>query len=215
MAAALSSSHIKKQFFMQEEKFSPQDSLNLISETINKVKASYHDTGIGPILWGCVVTFCSLVSFYAGLKKIDWLFNVWLLTIVAVLPQILISIKEKKQRKFVSYNDAAATVIWITFGFSMFTISMIDNLLRYFNYTSIHASVYMLIYGFPTIIAGGVCKIKPMLWGGILCWVFALTSTPLKFPYPFLFTAACAIVAWLIPGLIMYTKYRKQKAAHV
>ena len=29
-----------------------QESLSLISEMINKAKTSYHDSGIGPILWG-------------------------------------------------------------------------------------------------------------------------------------------------------------------
>ncbi len=200
---------------MQEEKFSPQESLNLISETINKVKTSYHDSGVGPILWGCVVMFCSLVSFYASLYKINWLFSVWALTIIAIVPQILISIKEKKQKKFVSYNDAASSAIWTTFGFSMFTISFIDNMLG-INYSShVHGAVYMVIYGIPTIITGMVCNVRPMLWGGILCWVFAVASTFVKYPYPFLFMASSAVAAWLIPGLILSAKYRKQKAANV
>jgi hypothetical protein len=200
---------------MQEEKFSAQESLQLISDTINKVKGSYHDRGIGPILWGCVVTFCSLVSVYAGLNKINWLYNVWFLTIVAVLPQILISIKERKEKKFVSFNDVATNVIWTTFGFSMFTMSFIDNMLRFNYHFYTHGAIYMLIYGIPTIITGGICKIKPMLWGGILCWVFAIISTFFNHPYTFFFTAASAVVAWLIPGLIMNAHYRKHKAANV
>jgi hypothetical protein len=200
---------------MQEEKFSPQESLHLISETINKVKASYHDTGIGPILWGCVVTFCSLVSYYASLHKITWLFSVWLLTIIAVVPQVMISIKEKKQKKFVSFNDVATGAIWTIFGFSMFVVSILDNILHARYHTGIHASVYMLIYGIPTMITGAVCNVRTMLWGGILCWVFAVASTFVNYPYPFLFMAASAIAAWLIPGLLLNAKYRKQKAANV
>ncbi len=200
---------------MQQENFSPQDSLNLISETISKVKQSYHDTGIGPMLWGCVVTICSLVSYYASVHKINWLFNIWFLTIVAIVPQIIISIKEKKEKKHTSYNDAALSAIWTTFGFSMFTISFIDNLLGvYYNY-NVHSAIYMLIYGIPTILTGLICKVKPMLWGGILCWVFAVACIPFKYPYPFLFMGAAAIAAWLIPGLILNYRYRKQKAANV
>jgi hypothetical protein len=200
---------------MQEEKFSPEDSLHLISETINKVKGSYHDKGIGPILWGCVITVCSLVSFYASKYNIYWLYNIWFLTIIAVVPQIIISAKEKKEKKFVSFNDVATNAIWTTFGFSMMVLSILENVLRAKYNWGMHSAVYMLVYGMPTIITGLICKIKPMIIGGILCWVFAITSTFIPYPYPLLFMAASAIVAWLIPGLILNAKYRKQKAVNV
>lgn len=162
---------------MQDEKFSPQQSLHLISETINKAKGSYHDTGIGPILWGCVVTTCGIVSFYASLYKISWLFSVWFLTIIAVVPQIIISAKERKERKFVSFTDSASSAIWITFGFSMMVLSIIESILRAKYGWNMHSAVYMLVYGVPTILTGAICKVKPMLVGGILCWVFAIAST--------------------------------------
>ncbi len=200
---------------MQEEKFSPQDSLNLISETINKAKASYHDKGIGPILWGCVITVCSLVSFYASKYNINWLYNIWFLTIIAVVPQIIISAKEKKEKKFVSFNDVATSAIWITFGFSMLVLSILENVLRAKYDLGMHSAVYMLVYGVPTIITGLICKLKPMVIGGILCWVFAIASTFFPYPYPLLFMAASAIVAWLIPGLLLYAEYRKQKSVNV
>lgn len=200
---------------MQEENFSPQESLHLIRQTIDKAKTSYHEKGIGPILWGSVIAFCSLVSFYASLHKINWLFSVWLLTLVAVIPQVMISIKERKEKKFVSFNDSATSVIWTTFGFAMFTISIVDNVLNNKYGTGIHGSVYMLIYGIPTIITGAICNYRLMLWGGILCWVFAVAAAFFSYPYPFLFMAGCGLFAWLIPGLLLHSEYRKQQKANV
>ncbi len=200
---------------MEQENFSPQDSLHLIRQTIDKAKTSYHEKGIGPILWGCVVSFCSLVSFYASLHKINWLFSVWFLTLIAVVPQVMISIRERKEKKFVSFNDSATSVIWTTFGFSMFTISIVDNILNNKYGTGIHGSVYMLVYGIPTIITGAICNYRLMLWGGILCWVFAVAAAFFSYPYPFLFMAGCALFAWLIPGLLLHSEYRKQKKADV
>lgn len=196
---------------MQQENFSPQESLNLISETINKVKQSYHDSGVGPILWGCVITVCGIVSFFAGFYKKPELYYVWFLVIIAIVPQIFISIRENKQKKFTSFNDVASNAIWTTFGFSMMMITAIEAILE----SRVHAAVYMLLYGIPTILTGLICKLRPMLWGGILCWVFAICSLFTKYPYPFLFTAASAVAAWLIPGLMMNNNYRKLKAANV
>jgi hypothetical protein len=198
-----------------ENKMTEQESLNLISETINKVKTSYYEKGIGPILWGCIITVCSLVSFYASKYNIYWLYNVWFLTIIAVLPQIIITAKERKEKKFVSFTDAASGTIWITFGFSMMVLSILENVMRIKYNWGMHSSVYMLVYGIPTIITGLICKIKPMVIGGIFCWVFAIASTFVPYPYPLLFMATSAIVAWLIPGLLINSKYRKHKAANV
>jgi hypothetical protein len=199
----------------EEKKLSEKESLELISQMINKAKNSYHDTGIGPILWGCVITVCSLVSFYAFKYNIYWLYNIWFLTIIAVVPQIIISAKEKKEKKFVAFNDAATSAIWITFGFSMMVLSILENVLRAKYDWGMHSSVYMLVYGIPTIITGLICKLKPMVIGGILCWVFAIISTFVPYPYPLLFMAASAIVAWLIPGLLINAAYRKRKTTNV
>ena len=48
----------------QEKVLTEKESLELISQMINKAKNSYHDSGIGPILWGSVIALCSLVTFF-------------------------------------------------------------------------------------------------------------------------------------------------------
>ncbi len=48
---------------MQEKPLTEQESLMIIQQMINRAKSDFVDTGIGPILWGAVITFCSLVQF--------------------------------------------------------------------------------------------------------------------------------------------------------
>jgi hypothetical protein len=200
---------------MEDNKMTEKESLELISKMIIKAKGSYHDSGIGPVLWGSIITVCSLASFYAAKYNIYWLYYVWFLTIIAVVPQIIISAKEQKEKKFVGFTDAAAGAVWITFGFSMMVLSILENIMRAKYNWGMHSSVYMLVYGIPTIIIGLICKVKPMVIGGIFCWVFAIASTFVPYPYPLLFMAASAIVAWLIPGLLINAKYRKHKTTNV
>src|ERR1019366_8629260 len=90
---------------MEEEKeLTGSESLELIARMINKAKDDYHDTGVSVLFWGSVITFCSLVTFVNAWLKWDWLDYVWFLTFIAVIPQILLSIREGKTRRHKAYD---------------------------------------------------------------------------------------------------------------
>jgi hypothetical protein len=217
----------------EEQQLSEQESLRLISQMINKAKNSFHDTGIGPVLWGSVIAFCSLVTYARLHFGFKLPFDIWLLTLAAILPQIIISYREKKMRRAKTYNDDAIDYIWLCFGISIFLVShinavFINKLVEIykayeaatgkwpdFGLSSYSSSLMLLLYGFPTVITGAIMKFKPMLWGGIACWLCCIISvyTPMK--TDMLLTAFAAVVMWLIPGIILWGKYKKRKAKDV
>jgi len=71
------------------------------------------------------------------------------------------------------------------------------------------------MYGIPTFATGYTTQFKPMIAGGILCWIFSAICFYITFPMVMLFTAASALVAWLIPGLILRRKYMKLRRSNV
>jgi hypothetical protein len=73
----------------------------------------------------------------------------------------------------------------------------------------------MLLYGIPTFITGGVFKFRPMIFGGIICWVLAMVSMYTGVETDMLLMAACGLFAWLIPGIILWRRHKKQQACHV
>ena len=212
---------------MGQDKMSEQDSLRLIEQMIHKAKNSYHDKGIGPMLWGSVITFCSLVTFCRIQFNFKLPFDIWLLTLAAIIPQIIISSKEKRQRKVKSYNDDAMDYIWMCFGIAIFLLVHINtNLVEVlntvfkdyralggkapaFNYYDYSSAMMLLLYGMPTIITGGIMKFKPMLYGGILCWVCCVVTVYTSIKVDLLLTALSATCAWLIPGIILWRRYKK------
>jgi hypothetical protein len=68
------------------------------------------------------------------------------------------------------------------------------------------------MYGIPTFITGGVFKFKPMIFGGLICWVLAIASMYTDIAVDMLFMAACGLFAWLIPGIILWRRYKKQQS---
>jgi hypothetical protein len=221
----------------EENSLSEKKSLELIAQMISKVKDSYHDTGIGAMMWGAVIAVCSLVRLSEIHYGYRLPFDIYLLVFAAVIPQIFISIKEKKERKVKAYDDVYMDYIWLGFGISIALLILTTNSIlkgwvpvaeeyqaltgkeagwQFYEYIS---PLFLILYGLPTFITGVACKFKPMLWGGLLCWVCCVITIYTTIKLDLLLTAVSALFAWFVPGVLMERDYRKAKkaslAAHV
>ena len=196
---------------MQEENFSEHDSLRLINEMIGKAKRSYVTKGIASIVWGVLIMACSLLT-WAELR-FNWYpgFDVWLLVFLALIPQIFFSVKEKKTRKFTGHDEVTARYVWTAFAVAIFLTTFYDT--RYGSNES--ATLFMMLYGIPTFITGGMFNFKPMIVGGVLCWMFSAISVYTPASVDMLLMAASGLFAWLIPGIILWNRYQKQRRANV
>ena len=83
---------------MEEKELNEQESLSLISEMIQKAKSSFHESGTSAILWGAVTAICGLLSFAQVQFGFSIGFDVWLLIFVAIIPQVYIIVKERKNK---------------------------------------------------------------------------------------------------------------------
>lgn len=195
----------------QEKELTSQESLELITRMISKARRDYYDTGLSSLLWGTVIPICALVTFanyYLQWPALDY---IWLLTIAAVAPQIMIAIREGKRRRHRGHDEPLMDGMWISFGISMFLLTFV-----LVSGPSTHeAAIFLTVYGIPTFTTGIGRNFKPMLYGGIACWVFAILSMYCPYPYVMLLITAGALVAWFIPGLILRKRYLKAKQQHV
>lgn len=212
-----------------EKQMTEKESLDLITQMINKAKNSYHDTGIGAMMWGIIIALCSLVKLAELQFDFKLPFDIYWLTIVAIVPQIFITIREKKERKVKTYDDIYMDYLWLGFGISIFLMIFITNALfnvwepvaieynklaghpSVYNFREFIAPLFLLLYGVPTFVTGAACKFKPMLWGGLLCWACCIITIYTTIKIDLLLTAFSAVFAWLIPGIIMEKEYRKAK----
>jgi hypothetical protein len=194
-----------------ENQLTEQQSLEIITQMINKAKCEYEETGIGALLWGSLVSFCSLVTFGNFYWKIPLLNYIWFLTLFALIPQIIISVHAAKRKKYKTYSDEAMAAIWIGFAVALFLVSIYNSKYNLPN----AAALFMIMYGIPTFATGYIHQFKPMIVGGIIFWLFAVICFYVQFPYIMLFTAAASIIAWIIPGLILRRRYMNVKKNNV
>lgn len=155
--------------------------------------------------------------------------EIYILTIVAIIPQVLLSIREVKKRKVKTYDDTYLDYIWFAFGIGIFLMIFITNGIfnvyepaaaevakltgnrPAFRFQEFVAPLFLLLYGMPTFITGAACKFKPMFWGGLFCWACCIITIYTSIKIDHALTAASAIFAWLIPGIIMEKDYRHAK----
>jgi hypothetical protein len=215
---------------MEHDKpLSEKESLALITAMINKAKDSYHDTGIGAMMWGAVVAVSSLVRLSEIQFGYRLPFDIYLLTLVAIIPQIFITIREKKQRKVKSYDDAFMDYLWLGFGVSIFLMIHVVNLVAAdwrpvaqeyeklagaapsFRFYEFIMPLFLILYGMPTFVTGAAFRFKPMLIGGIFCWACSIATVYTSIKIDLLLVAMSAILSWFVPGLVMEKEYRNHK----
>jgi len=217
-----------------EKKMTEQESLDLITNMIQKAKGSYHETGIGSLLWGTVVTIASVVTYFERTYDFYIGFDIWLLVLGAIIPQIIISIQEKKSNKVKKYEDDALNAVWLVYGLTIFGLNIYQNIVpvitdkfiqlegwqlakHYLDnakpdeaistFTPSFYSLFILIYAFPTLVTGMVKRFKPMLYGALITYGLFVWSCFTITKYDFLLGGAAAIVCWFIPGIILRRKY--------
>lgn len=226
----------------QEKQLSEQESLQLITDMIQKLKCSYHDKGIGSILWGSVVAIASIVSFLQIQYHFQLGFDIWLIVLGAIIPQIILINKDRKTQKVIRHEDAALNAVWLVYAFTIFGLSVFEMIVPNATNRFIEAngwqmmrhqidnskpdellipftpsiySIYILIYAFPTMVTGIVKKFKPMIIGGSMAYCFFVLSCFTETKYDYLLGGTTAILCWLIPGIILRRKYLQQKRANV
>jgi hypothetical protein len=195
----------------QEKNLSREQSLELIASMISQAKNNYYDTGISALLWGSVIIFCSLATYanqYLQWPVLRW---IWCLIIVAVLPQVIISMREGRQRGFKTRESDMIGGVWFSYGIAIFVFSYIDSYLNIGH----DVPIYLTLFGIPTFATGYGRRFKPMILGGLACWILAIITLFIPDYYALFFMAAGALLAWFIPGLILRRCYLKAKRQHV
>ncbi|MBS1754999.1 MAG: hypothetical protein R2765_11725 [Ferruginibacter sp.] len=187
---------------MSEVKLTENESLKLITEMIGKAKGSYHSNGTSAILWGLVIFFCSIFEFFEMQFNFDIGFNIWWLMFVALVPQFYLMLKSSSKKNFESYEEKTMSFVWWAFAASVVMMMFFNSYYR----PSHSESLFLMLFGMPTFITGGMFRFKPMIIGGITCWILFVVSIYTSLKINLLLMALAALSAWLVPGIILHKK---------
>ena len=187
---------------------SEKESLQLITSMINKAKNRVTETGTLYLLWGWLILICCLVQFIAlHFFNNENAYYVWFSTWLLLIYQIFYLGKKRKSRKVRTYTGEINAFVWLVFFICLMLTVFIG--IQFKRYEMIDP-LLLVLYGMPTFLSGIILKFKPLVIGGISCWLLAVVSVFLPTEYQLLCIAGAVIFAWIVPGYLLKANFKKE-----
>lgn len=196
---------------MEDENFSGRQSLEVIESMINKAKNQFSENGDLYLLWGWWVFACSIIEFILlNVMHYEWHWIVWWSFILVLGYQFFYLRKKIRQQRVRTYTDEIIGFVWITFLILMILIVYLIARIDDPNKIALIDPAFLVLYGMPTFLSGIILKFKPLIIGGIGCWLLSIITTFISPEYHLLFLPVAMIIAWIIPGYLLRKKYKSQ-----
>ena len=194
---------------MNKTTLTPEESLLLITKTIEETKKRFEENGHIIILWG-VLTFTVFFSQYifslTGLyKKFDIIWTVILFPLGMIYTFIYI-------RKTVNKKNLPRTLlsrVIETMGWAMGLNFLILGFLFRQQLGDAMAPVFIILLALSMIVTGASIKFKPLFIGGILLNLIGLGSFLVSREYQGFSMMLGSVVGLIIPGILL-NKTRKE-----
>ena len=191
------------------EKLTPEESLLLISKTIEETKERFQENGHIIILWGVLtftVFFSQFIFSVVGLYKV---FDIIWTTILFPLGAIytFIYIQKKKNRNL---PKTILTRVLETMGWTLGANLMILGLVFRQHLGNAHAPIFIILLALMIIIIGAAIKFKPLLIGGILLNLIGFGSFFFEREYHGFSMMLGSVVGFIIPGILLNKARRKE-----
>lgn len=185
---------------MEKTTFTPEESLLLISQTIEQAKKRFKEGGHIFIYWGTLTLFVFGSQLVLSLLEL-YKYTMWPVYLfpLSIFYMIYFSIKEKKKNLPKSYiGNTLGTMGWI-FGMNLFVMGFFcaDKL------GDAMAPVFILLFAFFITICGLFIRFKPLTIGGILTNAIALGSFFIDRNYHGFSLMLMAVVGLIIPGILL------------
>jgi len=195
---------------INQPNLSEVESFEIIRNMINKAKGQFGENGQLYLLWGWVILICSLTQFYL-IHEVQYEkhYLVWLLTWLAFLYQIFYLYKLRKRKRVRTYTDDILSFVWVTFIIMMFLFGFLYGRIAGEGYYRFINPGFLALYGMPTFLSGIILKFRPLLIGGISCWILSVAASFIQYDYQLLLLATAVVIAWIIPGYILRNRYNK------
>ena len=193
---------------MDEQTFTPEESLKIINKAIMNFKVNYRESSHVFLLFGWLLALASFSNFIA-LKVLHakeayelmglYSFSIWgMFAVIGFIALFFIVRREKKYKKVYSYIDGYVNKLWWVTLVAFFVAIFICIKLEI-----APPPIMMLIAGIATATTGFLIKFRPLIIGGMAFFIFSIVTIFVSNEYSALIVCVAVIFGYIIPGYIL------------
>ena len=193
---------------MEKNNLTPEESLLLITQTIEATKEKFKDAGHIFVFWGILIFIVTLTQFIfirSGLNNYTG-FPCFLYLIGGVYVWVHYAKIDKK-------NNAPKTIIGNIIGVLGGVFGVNFMILGFFFFERLGESLFPIFLIFMTfwiILIGVSIKFRPIVICGIIVNIIAFATFFVDWQYQTLFMSLAAVIGFIIPG-ILFNKAKRQE----
>ncbi len=182
------------------EELNPKESLDIISDAIQKTKENIKEQSFYYMLWGWLASMAAIMQYLIiRLTTSYYDFLPW--AILMPLGGIISMVYAKNHHKHKSYEtflDAFLKNLWIVLTISFILSVFVSLILK------ISPSIFvLLIAGIGTLISGLTMKFKSLILGGIVFFLLSLASLFVDDSLKLIVFSIAIFIGYLIPAYII------------
>lgn len=184
----------------------PEESLAIIQHMIDTSKKNISDGSKHYLLWGWAVFLSALTQYILLKMHYPGSVLVWLSMPLTSVAAYIIGRSEHKKAKVQTFTGEAIRKLWLSM-----TIGFI--LLAYYQVGGHGNSIpiFILLYGIGILTTGNILSFKPLIWGGMACFVLSFIGMRIGYSAEqLLLLALAAFVSYLIPGYLLRAAFKNQ-----
>ena len=182
-----------------------QDSMRIIREMIATSKGNLKENSFFYLLWGWLVLVASLSHYFLIMIEYEHAYLPWpILMSLGGIVSVIQGIRLGKRSTVVTVIDKAIMHLWWGFMVVLLIILFMTSYQK-IDWTSAYPLI-IAMYGLGTFVSGGILKFKPLVYGGIACWVISVVAFFVAPINILLLTALSVVVSYLVPGYMLKSR---------
>jgi len=189
-----------------EKILTPEESLQLIGQTIANYKRNYKEESYYFLLWGWLSVVASISQYLIIKILCAYQYYHWINTLSFVNWGFFLAVA-----MFIQYRHHYKRVISVASHLSKFIklmwqvngMAIIISIFLSFKFKTYPVPLILLIVGIPTLITGGIIKFKPLILGGLAFFAFSILASFYPNENQLLIYAVALVLGYLVPGYLL------------
>jgi hypothetical protein len=180
---------------------SEKESLQIIQEMVQSTRGNVNKSAAIYLLWGWLVVVSAAIHFaLLTFSNFPHPYLAWIIFMpLGGIATGILSHKISQKEESPSYTSRMMSLTYSALiGPLLLAIAM-----GAFRDWSMAYPIFMTIYGYTSIIAGGILRFKPFQIGGIIAMLLGVASVFVDFNLQLIIIALAVLASYLIPGYML------------